>query len=210
MAVATTDGKAYYYLTHLLKTARITFTSITPGQAAPLGVKLILTTRKEKTYFSDIKTICQEEIGPTPLAAKEKIVSKLYGDKDQTLFIGVDPGERIGWAVYYHQELAGGVVNSVGKLVEILALFTKDSSAGNKIIRIGDGNPSLALEIATKLFSKLKGQTQIEIVDERGTSSHKHAPRRRGLRDQLSAKLISMRPGQIYTPVSRNKPRQRP
>ncbi len=201
IAIATTDGKAYYYFTFLLRASNIPFISITPDRSVPRSVKLILTTRKEKPSLGQENVLCYEEMGPTPLSSKEKILSRLYGLGTHPLLVGVDPGGRMGWVAYYRDmEVAGGVINSTDRLVETLTGLMKNSLAVKKIVRIGDGNMAKALEIASRLSAELGGEVEIEIVDERGTSSSRVVHGKKGLRDQASARLISMRAGQPFVP----------
>jgi hypothetical protein len=210
IAITTTDGKAYYYLTHLLKTNRIPFTSITPGDPLTTGLKLLLTTRKEKPLFTT-ETLCYEDLTAAPLTARERILAHLYDSKDQPLLIGVDPGERTGWAVAFGPtDVAGGVATSIDRLIDTLTRFAKSSTAAKKIVRIGDGHPAKALEIASRLSTALRGEVAIEIVDERGTSSTRGGPNKRGLRDQLSARLIALRSGRHYRRPTNQLVRRQP
>ena len=161
------------------------------------GIRLIFTTRREKSFIDFPKVLCIEDLCGDLSSAKEKVIANLIKGVDDTFIVGVDPGKRIGIAAYYRQfEVYSGVANSVRGACNRITRLIKGSSAEKKIVRIGDGNPSLAKIIAEDLYRRVKPNTEIELVDERGTSSPSRAkPNKRAIKDQLSAKLIARREG---------------
>ncbi|MEE9586267.1 MAG: hypothetical protein V3W09_05125 [Nitrososphaerales archaeon] len=203
IAVATLDAKAYYALTSLLKAMHIPFESVSPGGDVNLNVQLILTTRREKTQMGDRKTLCLEDlIGDNDAVAKEKIFSLLYSGGDDVLVVGVDPGERTGVVAYYREkEILEEVTRSLDETLTTISGLSRNSKAARKIIRIGDGNPKMARTLAENLLKSFKHKVEVEIVDERGTSTTANPPYIKGSRDLRSARIISSRKGRRYQEI---------
>lgn len=197
LAVATLDGKAYYNMTLLLKRIGIPYRNLTPGEKVPKNIRLVLTTTKERPLIPEAKTVCLEELGADYGVAKERVYGHLYGSEEDLLVLGLDPGKRIGLAAYYQQrEVASETWNSVDEVVARASQFLENSPAKRRIVRIGYGKPELAEAIARKLRSRVRGNLEIELVDERGTSSlAPRKPNSRGARDQRAARIIAFRPG---------------
>ncbi|MGQ9469430.1 MAG: hypothetical protein ACUVTD_06355 [Nitrososphaerales archaeon] len=199
IAVATLDGKAYYKIMSILKEMGLKFDNLTPGEVLSHRVKLVITTEKEKNLIDHEKVLSLEELSKDPYLAKEEIIDNLYSDSDESIIIGIDPGKRIGIAVYYRQkELMGDVLNSVdGTIAKVVKLMT-NTRAKKKTVRIGNGEPEMAEKIANELSKRLK-DTIIELVNERGTSSlSKIKPSKKVVRDQRSAMIIALRQGKRF------------
>jgi len=197
VAVATLDAKAYYTVTSLLKAMKIPFESVTPSREVEPDIQLILTTRGDEVRGGRILYI--EELGEDVDLAKEKILSVLYGGPGKVFTVGIDPGERIGIAAYYHgREVHGEVVNSVDEAVLKVAKLTEGSYADRRVVRIGGGDPRIASEVADRLLGRVGGMAEVEIVDERGTSTSSGQPGGKGLRDLRSARIIAFREGRRY------------
>jgi RNase H-fold protein (predicted Holliday junction resolvase) len=199
IAVATLDAKAYYTLTSLLKELNLSFSSITPSELPDIGVRLVLTTRQEKRLLRAGEIICLEDIAGDASVAKEEIFSILYQRSEDILLIGIDPGERTGIAVYYREkEMAEEITQSIEETLLKVGAFVRGSRAEEMIIRIGDGKPQMARHIARRLVREFKNKVEVEIVDERGTSTITNLDRTGELRDLRSARLISLRHGRRY------------
>ncbi|MCS7115894.1 MAG: hypothetical protein NZ896_00285 [Nitrososphaerales archaeon] len=201
VAVVTIDGRAYYTITNLLKRLNIPYIDIPPNGRIHQRIKLVLTTRKEAPLIQHRKVLCVENLGSDLNTAKREIFSALYGEENGSLIVGIDPGERIGFVVYYQQrEVDGGVVLNVNELVDRVTMLMRSYAAVEKKVKIGDGDPILANKIAKRLYESLKNSVVIELVDERGTTSSSRASKR-GVRDQKSASLIAIRQGRRYNPL---------
>ncbi|MHB8568145.1 MAG: RuvC family protein [Nitrososphaerales archaeon] len=223
VAVATSDGKAYYKITSFLKHVGISFrdlilwdavdvpsnlaSSITSDIGSVLDNKsrLIITTRKERIQLVGANIICIEDLGDDFVLAKEKFLSILYPSKDEDSFIvGIDPGERTGVAAFInHREIESTVLTSIADIVARVSKLVDNSPKIRRIVRIGYGNPRLAVQIAEALESQCKNQLRIQLVDESGTSTlvAKRSPKKSGTRDQRAAKLIAFREGQEFLSV---------
>ncbi len=201
VAVATLDARAYYALTSLMKTMNLPFSSITPGEPRDIGVKLVLTTQREKRSIRDgeEEVLCIEDLTGAAAVVKEKIFSILYRGGDDILIVGVDPGEKTGIAAYYREkEMAKEITRSYRETLTKVETIIRDSKAERKIIRIGDGNPKVAREIAYQLLQKFNSKIEVEIVDERGTSTITKLLPAGETRDLRSARMISLRRGRPY------------
>ncbi|MCP8308288.1 MAG: hypothetical protein H3Z54_06300 [archaeon] len=199
IAVMTLDGRAYYRIMNMLKEMGLKFHNVMPGEVLSPSVRLVITTEKEKNLISHDKVLFLEELSKDPYLAKERIIDNLYSNSDESIIIGIDPGKRIGIAVYYRQkELMGDVLNSVDETIAKVVRLMMSTHAKKKIIRIGNGEPEMAEKIANELSKRLKN-TIIELVDERGTSSlSKIKPSKKVVRDQRSAMIIALRQGKRY------------
>jgi len=199
IAVATLDGRAYYKIMTMLKKIGIQFDNVTPGEQLNPNIKLVITTEKEKNLIDYGSVLSLEELGDDPYVFEEKIIEHLYSDVEDSIIIGIDPGKRIGIAVYYGQkEVIGEVLNSIDETLEKIVKLIQNSHAKNKIIRIGYGEPKMAENIANGLSKRLKNII-IELVDERGTSSlPKTKPNKKLAKDQRSAMIIAQRQGKKY------------
>lgn len=199
IAVMTLDGRAYYKITSMLKEMGLKFDNLMPGEVLSPSVKLVITTEKEKNLISHEKVLSLEELSKDPYLAKEKIIDNLYANGEESIITGIDPGKRIGIAVYYRQkELMGDVLNSVDETIVKVVKLIENTRAKKKIVRIGNGEPEMAEKMANELSKRLKN-TIIELVDERGTSSlSKIKSSKKVGRDQRSAMIIAFRQGKRY------------
>ncbi|HEY4699295.1 MAG TPA: hypothetical protein VIH27_02850 [Nitrososphaerales archaeon] len=198
VAIATLNAKAYYTLSSFLKDLKIPFISAIPGQDIDANVTLVLTTTGEMDIVSDRNLLFYEDIINNFTVAKERIFSILYNNKNDALMIGIDPGLRTGIvASYCGKTIFGKITSSFEEILTNVSFLINSSHAKSKVIRIGDGDHKLAVEIAEKLSSLKNENLVIEIVDERRTTrvSSSYIREQKDLR---SARIISLRKGKIY------------
>ena len=111
------------------------------------------------------------------------------------LVIGIDPGNRIGiFAFYRNYELDSLVCNSIDSAVNIVVNFLYSIESNEKLVRIGDGNPSVANTIVKEIKRRFGNSIRIEIVNEYGTSRYA-VSNSSWRKDQDSAKKIALRVG---------------
>ena len=86
-------------------------------------------------------------------------------------------------------------------MVNILA----ELKAKRKIVKVGNGNMSLARKITELLNLRFCSHFELEFVDERKTSLKIKNQNQRGKRDMMSAKYITQREGyrHLILPLSR-------
>ena len=220
LGVATSNGKAYYRITSLLKKIGLPFVDVVLGTAPMLevnrslssqqgfpnkDVKLVVTTRKERLQLYGPNVICVEDLGEDVGLAREKIITLLYPPKPTDWFIvGIDPGERTGVAVFLnHREVESSVFQDLGSMIERVSALVRNAPEIRKVVKIGAGNRSLARKIASRLQSMHNEKLRIQFVDESGTSVLRRKRMKGkylGTRDQRAAKLIAYREGQDFDP----------
>jgi hypothetical protein len=200
ICVVTSKAGAYYGLVSRLREAGLRFESFLPGSDHG-ACDLVLTTKDEASAFGG-KALVLEELDEDPGVFKGQIVSKLLEDED-SVFVGVDPGVRTGLAVYYgHTPLAFNTLDSPGALCAKIGAFALRLPDCRFVLRIGDGNPLMAEELARMLKATVP-DADVEIVDEKGTSGR--SPSMKGVQgDQRAASRIAFRKGRSVGSV---KPR---
>ena len=201
VAVATVQGKAYFFIVNKLKEKNIPFISLVPGETVPTEVKMVITTEKEKHRIYHQKVLVYT--GETePNALTDEIRKTLQGKEAyEKIVIGVDPGDVFGFAV-----VADGKVNETANCFSIHDTLTKINSVVKSvngastavIVKIGNGVPTYK-DLLEALDAALPPEAVLEVVSEAGTShilnENKH---RRGLRDIASAISIAGRTGHVY------------
>ncbi|HEY1211662.1 MAG TPA: hypothetical protein VGE82_01835 [Nitrososphaera sp.] len=205
VAVATVRGRPYYNITCALKLMELQFDSLLPEETAVSNAKVIITTQDEAGIVSTKGVIMIDtELEKYPAITKAKILRSIMGERviDDQLTIGIDPGSRIGIsALYLHHEIASAVVESSPQdAINQVAAMLGGIESSKKVVKIGDGNITMANQIARMLKIKFKDGIRIEIVDEHGTSLPQNTEaNKRGARDRSSARTIAFRSGRSFT-----------
>jgi hypothetical protein len=202
--VATVRGRPYYNITCALRLMELQFDSLSPEEAAVSNAKVIITTQDEAGIVNKKGVVMIDtELEKYPAIAKAKILRSIMGERvvDDQLVIGIDPGSRIGIsAIYLHHEIASAVVESSPQdAINNVAAMVGGIESRKKVVKIGDGNIAMAIQIARILKMKFKDSVSIEIVDEHGTSLPQNTDaNRRGVRDRSSARTIAFRSGKSF------------
>jgi hypothetical protein len=220
VGVSTSNGRAYYHITTLLKRAGLRYVDIVGGNPPTINesgrtksqlylganVKVIITTRRERLQFFDSNVLCVEDLGDDVGIAREKIFPFIYPARSTDWFIvGVDPGKRTGVAAFInHREVESSVIQSFDGTIARVSALIDNAPDIRKVIKIGSGNAALARRMAQVLESKYRDRVRIQLVNESGTSS---LARKRGklrverfeTRDERAAKMIAFRDGQDYS-----------
>jgi hypothetical protein len=193
--VVTSDGRVYYSISSRLKKAGLGFVSKKPSEASGNDC-LKLTTREESRTIGGLK-IAIEDLDEDPIIMKGQILSKTTDERERHLIIGMDPGSRIGLAVFYGEiRLTSQTLTSHKQVCEFLTRLTLRVPHSRAIIRIGNGEREVANKLIQELVNNLPSAI-IEIVDESGTSQR--TPKYKGLtRDQTAATKIAFRKGSPY------------
>jgi hypothetical protein len=205
ITVATVRGRSYYKITCALRLMELQFDSLSPEEAAVSNAKVIITTQDEAGIVNKKGVVMIDtELEKYPAIAKAKILRSIMGERvvDDQLIIGIDPGSRIGIsAIYLHHEIASAVVESSPQdAISHVAAMLGGIESRKKVVKIGDGNIAMAIQIARMLKMKFKDSISIEIVDEHGTSLPQNTDaNRRGVRDRSSARAIAFRSGKSFT-----------
>lgn len=164
----------------------------------------MLTTASEAGQYGEL-ALPLENLDGDPGVFKGQIVSRLAGSGGDVL-IGVDPGTRIGMAVFYGETgLAFSTFESIGALTSIVGKFVRVVPAKKFVVRVGNGSPAMATSIVSALKREVLNAT-FEVVDESGTSVRN--VRVKGIKgDQGAAAKIAFRKGEV---VSQPSPRIQP
>ncbi len=199
--MATLHGRPYYNITCALRLMQVQFDSLSPEEAALSNAKVIITTRAEAGIINKKGVVILDtELEKYQAISKARILKSIMGEHaDDQLTIGIDPGSRIGIsAIYLHQEIASAVESSPLDAVEHVSAMLGSIQSHKKVVKIGDGNISMAREIARILKMKFRDGVSVEIVDEHGTSQNPDA-NKRGARDRSSARTIAFRSGKSFS-----------
>jgi len=195
ICVVTSKAKAYYAIVSMMKKVDIPFTSAVPGGESRDCV-LIITSAGEVGQFGG-RALALEAMDENPGVFKGQLLSKLDGGRD-VMLVGVDPGKRIGLAVFYGEtNLEFSTFGSIFRLSLRIGAFVRGVPARMSLIRVGNGN----LAGAAKLIESLKLEAPravVELVDESGTSI-RLARMKRLQGDQGAAARIAFRKGEVVS-----------
>lgn len=200
--VATDDGNAYYQIVSRLKKTHLRFSVLTSAQSANPSQDLVITSKKESSAFGgDVVAI--EDLAEDPLVIEGQLLSRLLDDSRRDLLIGIDPGSRIGIAIFYGgRELGALTSNSMERLVKYLVVLVGEVPYSSLSVKIGAGEPVSSLTLARLLRERLPASASIEVVDESGTSVGKRGAIGAN-KDQRAAARIAFRRGARFSGLSR-------
>jgi len=200
IAVATVSGKAYYLLVNELKQRKLPFLSLIPGESIPPSIKVVITTDKEKPLV-DHPNILVYDVNTDPSDTIDEAIRKIQSKEAyEEVTIGVDPGKTFGVAV-----LGDGKVLKKGEGLTLeIAVGTiltelKKNPARVQKVRIGNGIPELAEEIASRLNVALPENASIEMVSEARTSTFRDKSFRKKISDANSAINIAEKRGNMHS-----------
>ena len=201
ITVATLNAKSYYKIINILKLLHLNYEELSPSEALNSYSKFIITSKEESSIFKKSNIMIDSELNDNPVIIKAKILKKLIKTNtyDQ-LIIGIDPGNRIGISIFYlYDEIETVVLSTIESAMNFIFTILSEIHAKKKIVRIGNGNISMAKSIAFLIKSKFKDLVNVEIVNEHGTSSIQNSEsNRRILKDKSSARLIAFRSGKTF------------
>jgi len=192
IAVATVSGRAYYWLVNELNRRKIPFLSLVPGESIPPSIKVVITTENERKLI-DHPSVLLYNPEKEPSAIIDEAV-RIIQDKKiyEELVIGVDPGKTFGIAVLGD----GNILEKKEQLTLEMAIDSVLTAinrhpARTRKIKIGDGMPEVAEEIASRLEISVPEDTTIEIVSEAGTSNMRGEGSRKKISDADAAVNIA-------------------
>tara|TARA_B100001750_G_scaffold33484_1_gene23372 strand:+ start:569 stop:1132 length:564 start_codon:yes stop_codon:yes gene_type:complete len=173
------------------------YDSILPNQIQNYDGDLLFTTQSEAPEYSSIPLLFGDVTKKEPVVIKGLIIQKLdSGLNEKILLLGIDPGQRIGLSVYYlGNQISNTFFISIEKLVEYLVTIMAELNAKKKIVKIGNGDMTIANKILELLNLKFCSNFEIEFVDESNTTLKIKNYNQRGKRDMLSAQFITQRSG---------------
>ena len=205
--MATVSGRSYFKFINILRRLKLNYDSVLPGEITSSDRRLILTTMSESSKMSTSLVLLDDEFNYHPTIIRAKIVEKLQsGINDNSLVIGIDPGNRIGLSIfYYEKEIESSIYTATDDLISHIVQILVGINARRKIVKVGDGNMKIALHIVNSLNLRFCSHFELEFVDERKTSLKIKNYNKRGERDKISARYITQREGyrRLVLPLSR-------
>ena len=198
VAVATLDGKAYFFIVNRLREQNVTFVSLVPGDPVPAQIKVVVTTPLEKNqiYFDKLLVFTSEDtLDDLAIEIKRILLGKEAYEK---IIIGLDPGVATGLAIIAD----GNIIESENcfSSKEIIKCITKTIKnikfdQTGVWVKIGNGIPTYK-DLLEALDQTLPLQITLEVVNERGTNKPlKENKRSRAVRHIYSAIRIAGRSG---------------
>ncbi|MFB5605030.1 MAG: hypothetical protein ACE5R5_01805 [Nitrosarchaeum sp.] len=179
---------------------KLSFDSILPEDIPKYDGHLVLTTRQEAPIECEKPMLHEDTFEQHHTVIRGLIIQKLSLGYEEDLIVGVDPGQRIGLSIFYFgREIESSFNSSVEELVLHIIRVLGGLRAKRKIVKIGNGNMSIAKEIVNMLNLRFCSSFELEFVDEHKTSPKIKNFNQRGKRDMLSAKYISQREGYRYS-----------
>lgn len=192
--VATDNGNTYYEIVSRLKGTHLRFSILASGQLPDPAQDLVITSKRETSLFGG-EALAIEDLSKDPLAMEGQLLSRLLDPTRRNLLIGIDPGSRIGVAMFYGgRELGALTSNSVERLVEQLVTLAREIPHSSLSVKIGGGEPNSSKRLARLLRERVPSSASIEIVNESGTSAGKRGAIG-ATRDQRAAARIAFRSG---------------
>jgi len=194
IAVATVSGKAYYWLVNELNKRRIRFLSLIPGETIPPSIKVVITTKDEKRLVNHSSVLIYSP-DEDPSAIIDEAIRMIQNKKAyEELIIGVDPGKTFGVAVLGDENVLEKKERLTREMaIDMILTAIKRYPARTRKIKIGDGMPEIAEEIASRLKIAVPEDTSIEIVSEAGTSNMRGKGSRKKISDADAAVNIARR-----------------
>ncbi len=201
VAVATLDGKAYFFIVNRLREQNVPFVSLVPGDRVPPQIKVVVTTNIERNIvnFDKIVTFAGEDtLDDLTIEIKRTLQGKEAYEK---IIIGLDPGVATGLSIIADGNIiekencfsSKEIINCVTKTIKNVN-FDKTSVC----IKIGNG-VTIYKDLLEALDHALPPQIKFEVVSERGTNKPlKENKRSRAVRHISSAIRIAGRSGNTF------------
>ena len=191
LGIYTKNFSLYHDLLHNLRKRKIPYVSLSSIDNIPSRIGVILTSNNEihdikskKLIAADVYDTINHAID---LALQMLIGKELYSK----VYIGIDPGEKPGIAVFGDNILLQKIsIESPKEILSIIDRFLKEYPANQRIIRIGHGSTIIRNRIINSLITL---DVPIEIVDETKTTPSQH--KKRYNKDGEAAAAIALLPG---------------
>jgi hypothetical protein len=200
IAVATVSGKAYYLLVNELRQRKLLFLSCIPDKPIPPSIQVVITTETERpaVKYPNVLVYNPESEPSEIIDEAIRIIQSKEAYKEVT--VGIDPGKNFGVAVLGDGRILKKTQSfSLEKAVDTVLMEIKKNPAQRRHVKVGNGIPELAEEIASRLNTALPDDVSIELVSEVGTSILKSDGSKRKATDADSAIEIARKNGQIKT-----------
>lgn len=177
IALITEDFLVHRSIVAELKARNLDFVTLSPKEAIPLSVRVVITTEDEFDEIDfDPDAII---IAKKPSTTVDRAQRLLDRHKYERIIIGIDPGKYSGIAVIGDGMVISVHQASVGRIDKIVHDILSEKSAQDIIVRVGHGARLARTQIINML---LKLGVPVELVDESFTTPSLG----KGVRGQIS------------------------
>lgn len=188
ISVVSDDFRFSFDVANRLKRYGAAFEHVDPSGRIPEGTIVIIKKGQPRVILEGSRFTIYGE--PEDTSTKAWLVSRGLTDWTKDVYLGIDPGERPGIAIFSANRR---IATAVAQSPESVSYYTRTLMAlvGRKRVnvRIGDGDPTNRNRIIRAVWSTCN---QVEVVDERRTSKQAGS-------DEEAASLIGMTRGDIVT-----------
>ena len=167
------SGKAYYALVTELKRRGIKYASLLPSRPVPLDVGIVVVNGGSDREAIRGRTVIEFREDSNPKRVIDEVVILLQGRRRfKELAIGIDPGKQTGLAVLGDAlVLDTRIYTDQNKVVEDVASILASFPFERSVVKIGSGAEEYSSKLRSELDSKLSDETEIQLVEEYGTSA---------------------------------------
>lgn len=166
IAIVTRDFAFYQTLVGEMRSRRLSFTALSPGEAIPQSVGAVITTDEEADgiEFDEDRIV----IARKPGIAIDRALELLRGRRRYSqIIIGIDPGKRPGIAVLGDNTVVAVHQTSASEAHDIVEQIVDEYIADRFIIRVGHGARLIRNQIVNAVINL---GIPVELVDENGTT----------------------------------------
>lgn len=190
IGLQTEDPRAYYELIEALRDRGLQFVLLEFSDPIPANVGVVITTEAERDKVAFDKVVTDGD----PDVAISKALVMLFGEDDvKELTIGIDPGNRPGFAAIGDgRVLRTSIAESPEGVRNLVDEMIRAHPSAEVVVRIGHGDRTNRNRIFNRLWDD---GHKLEIVDERNTTKRSQTP------DEDAAVEIAITPG--YKPRKR-------
>ena len=191
LGVFTKDFSLYYDLIKTLNKRKIAYVSLNSINNIPSKISVILTSNNELHDFKTQKVIAADAYDSVDHAIDFALQMLIGKDMYSKLFIGIDPGDKPGIAVFGDDILLQkSFVETPEDVLLVVKRILKEYPALETLIRIGHGSVITRNRIINSLIAL---EISIEIVDETKTTPSQQIKRLE--RDGEAAAAIALLAG---------------
>ncbi len=194
IAIVTDQPRFYHQAVKELERNKLRFVSLKTGEKIPPEVDVVITSTAERAFVDFHKVAAAE----SPEDATREAMDLRSGTKADynELYIGVDPGKRMGVAVMAAGRIVHeDVLNRPEDIEKFILEIEKRFSPDKIILRVGSAGGAYRDRAIARVQARF--DHAIEIVNEDSTSGSRTDRKRRGLhKDVMAARNIVFKKGQ--------------
>mgnify|MGYP006282819625 FL=1 len=188
IGVYTKNFSLYYDILKILRKRKIPYVSLSSLDNIPSRIGVVLTSNNELHDVKKTNVIAADAYDTIEHAVDLAVQTLIGKDLYQTVYIGIDPGDKPGIAVVGDDMLLFKThVENPKEVAEKVKRFLKEYPSIQTIIRIGHGSILSRNRIINSLIPL---KIPIEIVDETKTTPSSQV--KRHLRDSEAAAAIAL------------------